>query len=190
LNNDSKLSYPEHFSGWQRVVKLEGEGYFEVFHDETNPFFVETNGFAVKVLGTVFDVRNYPNDAIPEVVLLSGRIEVDIKKGSESVQLLPNQKMSYNKQTGNYDIASIDAPEYALWKNDKLVMDNEELETIFRKIGRWYNVDIVYDKNLPLTSRHTITITSEAKEEILRLLSITMPIKYQIENDKVIIKRK
>jgi hypothetical protein len=98
--------------------------------------------------------------------------------------------MSYNKQTGDYVIASINASEYALWKNDRLVMENESLETIFGKMERWYNVKIIYDATLPLKSRHTITITSEPKEEILRLLSITTPITYKVENDKVFIQRK
>jgi ferric-dicitrate binding protein FerR (iron transport regulator) len=125
-----------------------------------------------------------------EVVLLSGKVEVDIKESGEAMQLLPNQKISYNKQTGDYEIAFIDVSEYALWKNDRLVMDNEELETIFGKMERWYNIKIIYDATLPLKSRHTITITSEPQEEILRLLSITMPITYKIEKDKVLIQRK
>ncbi|MDR2914912.1 MAG: DUF4974 domain-containing protein [Tannerella sp.] len=190
LNKDSKISYPDSFSDKQRVVTLEGEGYFEVVHDETSPFFVETKGMTVRVLGTMFDVKNYSSDVVSETVLLSGKVEVYMEKCQEPILLSPDQKVSYDKQTGDYRVANVDAPEYALWKNDKLVMDNEELEAIFKKIGRWYDVDIVYDRNLPLKTRYSVTITDEPKEEILRLLSIISPVKYKIENNQIIISRK
>ncbi len=190
LNKDSKISYPDSFDDKRRLVILDGEGYFEVAHDETRPFFVETKGMTVKVLGTVFDMKNYSDDVISETVLLSGKVEVDMDNDKDPILLSPNQKISYNKQTGNHYIEDIDAPEYALWKNDKLVMDNEELEAIFKKIGRWYDVDIVYDRTLPLKTRYSITITDEPKEEILRLLSIISPVKYKVENNQIIISRK
>jgi ferric-dicitrate binding protein FerR (iron transport regulator) len=47
-----------------------------VVRDESNPFFVKTNDFTVKVLGTEFDVKNYDGDTISEITLLSGKIEV------------------------------------------------------------------------------------------------------------------
>lgn len=190
LNKDSKLSYPESFNDQQRVVTLEGEGYFEVVHDEKNPFYVETGDLTIRVLGTVFNVKNYSDEIISETVLLSGKVEVDMKNDKAPVILSPDQKITYDRQTGYHQVEKVDAEEYALWKNDKLVMDNEELETIFRKIERWYHVKIVYDRTLPLKARYSITITDEPKEEILRLLSIISPVKYKIENNQIIITRK
>jgi ferric-dicitrate binding protein FerR (iron transport regulator) len=190
LNKGSKISYTENFTDKRRAVTLSGEGFFDVVRDESNPFFVETNGLTVKVLGTEFDVKNYAGDTISEISLLSGKIEVHPENNDEPVKLSPNQKIVYNKQTGLHHIENIDAQEYVLWKNEKLVMHNEELGTIFRKMERWYNVDIVYDHTLPVKTRYSITITDEPKEEILRLLSIITPIKYKIESDKIIIKRK
>jgi ferric-dicitrate binding protein FerR (iron transport regulator) len=190
LNKGSKISYTENFTAKRRVVTLNGEGFFDVVCDDSHPFFVETNGFIVKVLGTEFDVKNYAADTLSEITLLSGKIEVYPEDKDEPIRLSPHQKIAYNKQTGLYHIEKVDALEYALWKNEKLVMDNETLDAIFRKMERWYNVDIVYDHTLPVKARYSITITDEPKEEILRLLSIITPIKYKIENDKIIIKRK
>ena len=59
LNANSMLIYPEQFSDNKRSVKLEGEGYFEVVRNEKAPFFVETDGMIVNVLGTHFNVKNY-----------------------------------------------------------------------------------------------------------------------------------
>jgi len=190
LNNNSKLLYPDQFEDNNRTVKLEGEAFFEVMHNESAPFLVETGDMVVKVLGTKFDVRSYPDEAFTETILLSGKVEVNLTGNNETVVLSPHQKISIDKQTGKHIIENVDASEYTLWKNDRLVMDNEELGTIFRKIERWYNIDITYDNNIPLTSRYSITITDESKEEILRLLTIVAPIRYKTENGKITIKRK
>lgn len=76
LNANSMLIYPEQFSDNKRSVKLEGEGYFEVVRNEKAPFFVETDGMIVNVLGTHFNVKNYENKETIETTLLSGEVEV------------------------------------------------------------------------------------------------------------------
>ena len=190
LNKGGKLSFPESFKEDRRVVTLEGEAYFEVAHNEKVPFFVETNDITIKVLGTEFNVKNYSGSNFSETVLLSGNVEIDMKNEKGTVVLYPNQKISYNKQTGNHSIEKVDAQEYSLWKNDKLIINNEELEQIFKKIEKWYNVNISYSNDLPLKSKYSITITDEPKEEVLRLLSIILPIRYNLENDKIIIRKK
>lgn len=190
LNNNSKLSYPAQFEEKKRLVKLEGEAFFEVKHNESVPFFVETDGMIVKVLGTEFDVRSYPEEAYVETILLSGKVEVNLVRNNDIVKLSPHQKVFIDKQTGNHHIETVDASEYTLWKNDRLIMNNEELGTILRKIERWYNVEISYSNNLPLKSKFSITITDEPKEEIFRLLSIVASIKYKIDNEKITITRK
>ena len=58
-------------------MTLSGEGYFEVTHDRSKPFVVETAEFDVRVLGTTFNVYAYDNDrATFETALLEGSVEV------------------------------------------------------------------------------------------------------------------
>lgn len=56
LNGNSRIEYPVIFSRKQRNVKLSGEAFFEVKHDERHPFIVETFASKVEVLGTRFNV--------------------------------------------------------------------------------------------------------------------------------------
>src|SRR5690606_27213140 len=63
LNSGSSLTYPAAFSDKERRVKLTGEGYFEVAHDATKPFYVETDeGPLIRVLGTSFNVSAYKGE--------------------------------------------------------------------------------------------------------------------------------
>ncbi len=190
LNGDSKLTYPERFSAEERIVRLEGEAFFEVVRNEQTPFFVETEDMSIKVLGTSFGVISSAEAGIHETILLTGKVEVNSVRLPEPVMLYPNQKLAYDKMKDGYLIEKVDADEYTLWRKDKLIMNDEPLSSIFKKMERWYGVNIVCQGKIPLNTRYSITITDEPKEEILRLLSIYARIDYKMENKKVVITKK
>lgn len=190
LNAGSRLVYPDHFSDNKRSVKLEGEGYFEVVRNEKAPFFVETDGMVVNVLGTHFNVRNYENKETIETTLLSGKVEVLLSGMSSGIVLKPNQRISCNRQNGTYSLAEVDASDYIIWIGDKLVCTNEKLSTILHRMKHWYNMDIECRKGVPLDHRLSLTIRKESPEEILKLLTLISPIRYAIEGDKIIISPK
>lgn len=190
LNANSKLIYPEHFSDDKRSVKLEGEGYFEVARNEKAPFFVETDGMVVNVLGTHFNVKNYKNRETIETALLSGKVKVLLSGMSKDIILKPNQRISYNKQNGTYSLVDVNASDYIIWISDKLVCTNEKLSTVLHRMKHWYNIDIECKKGVPLDYRLSLTIRKESPEEILNLLTLISSIRYTIEGDKIIISPK
>ncbi len=105
LNSGSTLIYPSKFDNNKRTVRLEGEGYFEVEKDKNRPFFVNTSAISIKVLGTVFNVKSYPEENTIEATLVSGAIEIYDNNGKENLSgkekpltaLVPNQKASFIK---------------------------------------------------------------------------------------------
>lgn len=190
LNSDSRLIYPEKFTSNVRKVTLEGEGYFEVMPNKSAPFYVEVENMTVKVLGTHFNVQSYKHKECSETVLLSGKVEILCKNNGKVIALSPNQKLSFDKRQMNYTVQQVNATDYALWKEEQLTFDNEELGVILTKIGYWYSMDMVYGKNIPIKSRYSLAIRNESKEEILKMLSIIAPIDYKIENEHIIINLK
>lgn len=99
LNSSSRLKYSHNFNGPSREVELEGEAYFDVVKDLQRPFIVHTSAIDVKVLGTAFTVKSYPQDETIEATLLRGVIEVSRKGNSNTprVILKPNEKLVFNK---------------------------------------------------------------------------------------------
>lgn len=190
LNAGSKLTYPTEFAPNYRKVILEGEGYFEVKQNEKAPFFVETETMDIRVLGTTFDVQSYSKKEVAETILLSGKVEVQLKGHSDKIQLEPNQKISFNKTDGTSNIVPVNASEYALWIQDKLILNNETLATILRKMERWYGIEIVCQKDVPRQLRLSMTIRRETKEEIFKLLELIAPVKCCLKEDKIVINTK
>lgn len=190
LNANSKLMYPDKFSPHTRKVSLEGEGYFEVVKNEASPFLVETKDMVVRVLGTHFDVKNYPSKKSWEMTLLSGKVEVNFLSGGKTVVMQPGQRISCPNGSDNYQVNKVEAAEYILWINDKLVFTNEYLSVILHQLKHWYGMDIVCEKDIPLTQRLSLTIRKESPEEIFKLLELISPIHYKIEGDRIYLRHK
>ncbi len=190
LHGNSKLSYPEEFASDFRKVQLEGEAYFEVVENKKAPFYVETEDMTVNVLGTRFNMKNYNYQPTTETTLLSGKVEVLFPSTGQRVLLEPNQKIVWNKATRNEKLSQVNAADYIVWINDRLVFTNEKLSTILFKMERWYNIEIHCDKKIDMEQRLSFTIRREAKDEIFKLLGMIAPLRYTIENEKVIIQPK
>jgi ferric-dicitrate binding protein FerR (iron transport regulator) len=94
LNSSSSLTYDKNFGKNIREVNLTGEAFFDVTKDSSHPFIIHTNVIDIKVLGTAFNVRSYPNDANTETSLLRGKVEVTVKnRANEKIYLEPNEKL-------------------------------------------------------------------------------------------------
>jgi transmembrane sensor len=99
LNSDSKLQYAESFSGETREVSLEGEAFFDVVKDPKRPFIVHTSAIDIRVLGTSFNVKSYPQEKTIETTLIHGLIEVINKNKPQSPKIIlrPKEKLVFNK---------------------------------------------------------------------------------------------
>lgn len=144
LNAGTHIKYPAKFSGKTREVILDGEAYFEVYKDLKHPFIVNTSDISIRVLGTRFNVKTFPEEDLFETSLVEGSValSVNMPNGKELVALEPNQKASYIKKTGKIAVKKINAELDAAWKDGKFYFNNEYLPSILRTLERSYNVPI------------------------------------------------
>ena len=112
LNSGSKLRIPQKFEGNYREVQLTGEAYFDVKKDPAHPFIVKTNKLNIKVLGTSFNVKAYPEEGTIETTLVNGLVTITKSNqdlnGKEAVYLKPKQRATFVKETGNLILAEIE----------------------------------------------------------------------------------
>jgi hypothetical protein len=143
LNADSRLEYPSRFVGDRRVVKLYGEAYFQISKDEKRPFIVETDGLQTIVLGTEFNVRNYKKEN-SHVTLIEGSVKVNNTANEYSVVLSPGENARV-MEDGSLGVQKVDVDTYIYWRDGYFYFDNRTLAEIMQDIGRWYNVNVVFD---------------------------------------------
>ncbi|MDR0431239.1 MAG: FecR domain-containing protein [Tannerellaceae bacterium] len=185
LNSNSTLSFPESFAADARVVSLEGEGYFEVAKREEQAFWVQTGGMKVEALGTAFDIACYSSDNLIEAVLLEGSVRISGESLGEPIILKPNQLLSFNKEKNTTSLSTTKAGLYIDWIKDKLVFNNDCLADIRISMEGWYNIIIDCPEEFAAHTHMSFTVRNESIEEILRAMSLIIPIRYSIEGQHV-----
>jgi transmembrane sensor len=188
LNSGSSIRYDKSYNQRDRIIALEGEAYFEVAKDKRRPFIVKANEVSVRAVGTTFDVKAYAGDNTITTTLIEGKVNVfDAKTTS---QLLPNQKITFNKNNHTFDkIQVYDAKIAGLWKNNQLAFDSETLEDIAKVLERMYNVQVVFDSEQIKQMRFSGKIKNNSLESVLQLISLTAPIHYNVKDSIVTLKQ-
>lgn len=181
LNAGSKISYSQTFGYTVRLVRLEGEGYFEVAHNEKQPFSVESGNVRVKVLGTKFNIRDYPTDAEASVSLAEGRVSMSSTRLASTERILtPGQRATVNKKSGRIHVDTYEVANAIQWTNGILVFDGESLRDIVNDLERCYNVRIAV-KTPSLYNLHfygTFIRQEQSLREVLDALAATGKIRY------------
>ena len=163
LNGQSRISFPEQFTDDSRLVEASGEVYFEVVKDESRPFTVSTKYFSTTVKGTSFNLRAH-SEKDASVALISGRVEVSAPNGGKAV-MEPGEMASLDG--GRMDVRPVDTYPLTQWKDGFFYFDDNTLSEIMMELGRWYNVNVVFEKPKMLDIRlHFVADHYESVDEI------------------------
>ena len=147
LNAGSKLIYPSVFAGSRREVVLSGEAFFEVSKNRDARFIVQTASIAVEVSGTKFNVSAYEEEPVVQTVLVEGEVSVrknDMNSPEEPIVMEPDQMVSYNRKTKNFETNRVDPGLFTLWKDGMLKFEDEELRVVTHKLERFYNMTVIF----------------------------------------------
>ncbi|NEW83909.1 MAG: FecR family protein [Mariniphaga sp.] len=184
LNSGSRAIFPVVFNKKTREIYIEGEGYLEVAHDVSKPFYVVTDQIRLKVLGTKFDISAYKDDDHASVVLVQGSVQATI--GSEKLMMKPDELLNYTKLTQKTTLEKTNILEYVSWKDGWMQCNKEQVQSIITKLSRYYDVKISYT-DLRLNSL-TLTGKLDLKsncEDVFKVICATAPLKYEIIDNTI-----
>lgn len=187
INSESSLKYASDFYIKERHLYLDGEGFFDVAHQDGFPFTVSVGNINIVVKGTTFNVKSSAKEL--EVALLKGKVDIFHDETQWIASLEPNQVIcidTHNPQ--KFTIRYEYGDEYGIWTQNKLAIQNENLFAISKKLERWYGVNIQLVNANP-DQKYTFTIKTESLNEILHLMSQLMSIEYSVKGEEVIIRQ-
>jgi len=211
LNAGSKISYEGDFTGTTRDVSLEGEAYFDVVKNPQRPFIVHTSGIDIKVLGTIFNVRSYPNDKTVETTLLRGLVQVTRESDPKQkpIFLHPDQKLIIQKtllieqqplplngakallKNKIYVIADLDTAVKenerieTAWVYDRLEFRGENFEMLADKLERWYNVNVVFEDDAVKQLTFNGSFEKETVDQAFTALKTAAPFNFSINGHEI-----
>ncbi|MCX6327667.1 MAG: DUF4974 domain-containing protein [Bacteroidia bacterium] len=190
LNHGSSLKYPAMFRGNNRMVELNGEGYFEVVHNSKIPFIVKAGEIQVLARGTTFNIMAYPDEDKIETSLINGRVELQrTKPDGKPITLLkmkPADLAIFQKSNNEISTRTIADERYFAWKDGKLVFNKEPMGEVVEKLSRWFNVEIQIKDPELLDLTYTATFVNETFPQVMELMALVSPVSYSISNRQMI----
>jgi len=214
LNVGSKLFYENDFNGATREVRLEGEAFFDVVKQPNRPFIVHTSGIDIRVLGTAFNVKSYPEDKNVETTLYRGLVQVlrHEDAADKAIQLTPNHKLILPKQaaietTKLSEDKRLPEKEHTspfptpidstkkeserietAWRYNRLEFQGDNFEEVAKKMERWYNVTIFFrDEKVKQLNGVTGSFENETVAEAFAALKELYRINYKITNHEIFV---
>lgn len=186
LNAASKLTFATHLiQQGKRLVRLEGEGYFEVVKDRVHPFIVKGRGQEVEVLGTHFNMNTYADEPLAATTLLEGAVQVT--SGKEKKKIKPGEQAISNGitiQTGKADIEQVMS-----WTKGDFYLNHVNFKAAMRDIARWYDVEVVYDASVPNDMESGGWIARDKPlAVVLKSIESSGLVRFKVEGRKIYVK--
>jgi ferric-dicitrate binding protein FerR (iron transport regulator) len=208
------LKYPVLFEKENRKVFLEGEAFFDVTPDKKKIFLVKTSDITIKVFGTQFNVKSYPEENKVTTTLVEGLVAIETgDKNKPDTYLKPNQTATFfksksveftesksliktesnnsGKPSSNGLVVANEADPAPVisWKDKRWVIDSEELGQLAVVFERRYNVKISFADSTLKKSTFTGTLTDETFEQVLKIIQLSAPVRFDVKHNIVTIKR-
>jgi len=190
MNAASSIKFPARFSGAERRVSLTGEAYFEVSKNEAQPFKVMTGQQEITVLGTHFNINAYSDEPAARTTLLEGAVRISssqpaasslrgTKQSDNAIVLNPGQQAVMT--AGSIKVSKANLEEAISWKNGKFRFSDESIESLMRKVSRWYNVKVEYRGEIPKERFGGQVSKFNKVSDILEVLQLTGFVHFKIE---------
>jgi transmembrane sensor len=189
LNRNSEFSYHENFGKHNRNVKLSGEAFFDIKHDDAKPFIIDAGKARVKDVGTSFNVITTNEESAVEVFVKTGKVMLSANSGSKSLILDPGfiGKMDSEKSEKSVN----DNPNYLSWNTGHLEYTNQKLAVVFKDLKRVFNMDIFADDPAILENPWHSPIDDNLKQDdIIRMICLSFNLSFTKDGSKYRLSKK
>jgi ferric-dicitrate binding protein FerR (iron transport regulator) len=181
LNAKTKLTFPNQFSENVRNVTIDGEGFFDVSHNESKPFIVNTDKYNIKVLGTKFNLMAYSEKEIFKTSLLEGAVEILYPGCTKGINIKPNEQISL--KNNQLVISPISCMNHFLWKDGIISFNNESFPEMAEKLELYFDLKIEIKNDKILNYKCTGKFrTKDGVEHILKVLQLSNKFRYSIDD--------
>lgn len=186
LNSGSLLKLHVDFNVLNRECDLSGEGFFDVVHDEELPFEVHVRDYAVKVLGTQFNLKSYPEMSQSNTALMEGSVQVSSK--DKHMTLVPGEQVKSN-QSGQWVKQQANFREILAWRDGYFRFSNASVQEIMQDIITWYDIDEVVYENIINDHFTGSIVRSRSLQDVLYGMKKIANLDFEIKGRRVIVRK-
>jgi transmembrane sensor len=190
MNSDTRIVFPDQFTGSTREVFVSGEAYFDVVSNPDVPMIVTASkNFSLKVLGTAFNVRSYDNEISATATLYRGSIELTSKQPNsdkmQTIMLVPNQTYVINATLNSGKVQPADTVTTKAWLRGELIFDDTPMSDVIKELNRWYGTEFTVLDRTVYNTKLSADFKSCSIREIMDVIKFCSPIDYKITDNQV-----
>lgn len=186
LNKNTTLAYStDHFSR-KRIVKLKGEAFFDVVHDEKNPFLIEAADLKIEDVGTSFNVQAKENTGIAIISVVSGEVKITTLTG-QVFNLVAGEEATYNVKTKIVSKKESVEENISAYADRVFVFENAELKTVVDVLNDVYDSQLTIENHKLDSCRITVTFDNEAIDDIATVIAETLGLEIKKSNEQIIL---
>lgn len=182
LNRNSKITYASNYGSKERLLKLEGEAYFDVKHIAEKPFIVEAEGTLIQDIGTAFNIKAMVGDTLVEVYVKTGEVKFFTNE-NEGLTLTEGEAGVYNKKTRAFLKINSQVFNTISYTNRVFVFHNTRLSEVIQQLSSVYSVNITINSETIKDCTITVTFENEAIDLILNIVTETLNLNLIKTND-------
>lgn len=185
VNAHSKLRFANGFERNRNIILDYGEAFFDVTRDSQHPFLVKVDGLQVSVLGTAFNIQSFQQLGEIKVAVTQGKVAVDDSLACHE-KLLPDQCLTYTRNTNRFRVTTIDPSKANDWKNGNIWLNNISLKELAVYIRNIYDYEVVFNSKDLEQCKNTINFSDKDQlKDVLELLKIMNKVRYRIQNKTI-----
>lgn len=186
LNKKSSLAYEYNRFKKTRKLKLVGEAYFNVKHEKSKPFIIETQEVIIEDIGTTFNVKSYPKSNTIEVFVESGEVKF-YSNNNKGLSLKQGETGTYNKISKTFARLVETDTNVLAYQNHMFHFNNTDLGVIIDEINEVYNANLVVAKPELRGCRITVDFKGETLESIIDIISETLNLTVTKSDNQIIL---
>lgn len=186
LNAQTRVIYPNRFSGSSREIYVDGEIYLEVTKNTEMPFIVKASQIDVQVVGTAFNIKARENEHSATVVLVEGAVSVNTQ--GQTTLLSPNHLLSL--KDGRIKVEETDTEYHILWKTGTYKFKSESLSKVLRTFSEYYGIRIECSPEIDALVCSGKLNLKDNIEQVLNGLSKMMDLEWDHQDDKYMLRKK
>ncbi len=173
INQNSTFKYPASFDSKTRSVQLKGEAFFDVTKDASKQFIIETNKTLVSVLGTSFNVREYEEELLTEVMVKTGKVKLSPKNNKEAVLLTEFKKGVYFHSERKLKASTLDNLNDLAWQSGQVKFKSTALADVLTILSRQLDCNIQVENKQLLACKYTGNFTNLKLDQIANAIAIS-----------------
>ena len=203
LNASSSITYPSFFDGDTRTIELVGEAFFDVKRDETKPFIINSGNLRVNVLGTSFNFKHYADDTHAVLAVETGKVTLSAGAGAatsldagkyatvdnrtlrtvvRNMTPTTSTKKTTTSLSQGMKTEEKTAGQFSSWRKNKMIFRDEPFNNVLNELARRYNAEFEIQGDEIMDYIYTATFDDMSLDDILKLLKLSAPIDYKVQN--------